>query len=401
MAFEKTWRWYGPNDPISLAEIRQTTATGIVTALHHIPNGAVWSIEEIQKRKKEIEAAGLCWSVVESVPVHENIKKQKGNFRKYIQNYKQSIINLGQNGIETVCYNFMPVLDWSRTNLYHELEDGKKALLFETEKFAAFDLFILKRPNAKNDYTDSIVKRATVFFENASEKRKIELSDTILKGLPGSEESFKLHEFQQLLNEYGEIDSRKLKSHLFYFLEEVAPVAEKSGVRLAIHPDDPPWPLLGLPRVVSNIKDAREIIEHIDSVSNGLTLCTGSYGAGIKNDLVDMVKKLAHRINFVHLRNVNRDAEGNFMEADHLEGNIDIYGVMKALIMEERRRKAEGRNDWQMPMRPDHGFLMLDDLKKQKTNPGYSLIGRTMGLAELKGLELGIEKSIFLENQKE
>lgn len=394
MALEKTWRWYGPDDPISLDEIKQTGATGIVTALHQIPNGDVWEVDEIQKRKNEIENAGLNWSVVESVPVHEDIKKQKGKYREYIQNYKKTIENLGENGIKTICYNFMPVLDWSRTNLYYDLDDGKKALIFSAEEFAAFDLFILKRPDAINDYTESILEKAKTFFENASEKKKKELSDTVLKGLPGSEESFRLDEFQQILDEYKGLDEKKLKSHLFYFLEEIVPLAEEWGVRLAIHPDDPPWPLLGLPRVVSNINDAMEIIEVVDSVSNGLTLCTGSYGAGIQNDLVDMAQKLAHRINFVHLRNVKRDSEGNFMEAGHLEGDIDIYGVMKALIHEESRRKAEGRNDWQLPMRPDHGFLMLDDLKKHKANPGYSLIGRTMGLAELRGLELGIEKSL-------
>ncbi|MEA3476612.1 MAG: mannonate dehydratase [Bacteroidota bacterium] len=394
MAFKKTWRWYGPDDPISLDEIRQTGASGIVTALHQIPNGDVWEVDEIHKRKNEIENNGLRWSVVESVPVHEDIKKQKGDYRKYIQNYIQTIKNLGQNNIETICYNFMPVLDWSRTSLYQVLEDGKKALIFKAEEFTAFDLFILKRPGAVNDYPESIVEKAKVFFKNASEEKLKDLSDTVLKGLPGSEESFKLSEFQQILDEYKGIDTKRLKSHLFHFLKEIVPVAEEEGVRLAIHPDDPPWPLLGLPRVVSNINDALEIIEVVDSVSNGLTLCTGSYGAGIQNDLVDMVQKLAHRINFVHLRNVYRDQEGNFMEAGHLEGDINIYGVMKALILEERQRKAKGRNDWQLPMRPDHGFLMLDDLKKHKTNPGYSLIGRTMGLAELRGLELGIEKSL-------
>lgn len=397
MTFEQTWRWYGPNDPISLAEIKQTGATGIVTALHHIPNGEVWSTEEVLIRKKEIEAAGLRWSVVESVPVHEDIKKQTGRFEEYIQNYKQTIANLGQQGIETICYNFMPVLDWSRTSLFHTLDDGKKALLFKAEEFAAFDIFILKRPGAKNDYSSNLAEKATHFFNNASEEKKRELSDTVLKGLPGSEESFKLNEFQQTLDGYRDIDSQKLKNHLFYFLKEVIPVAEKWGVRLAIHPDDPPRPLLGLPRVVSSINDALEIIDTIDSKSNGLTLCTGSFGAGINNNLVDMAEKLAHRINFVHLRNVFRDEEGNFMEAGHLVGDIDIYGVMKALIQESTKRRKQGRTDWQMPMRPDHGFLMLDDLKKQNTNPGYSLIGRMMGLAELRGMELGIEKSLNIE----
>jgi len=394
MALEQTWRWFGPKDLISLAEIRQTGATGIVTALHHIPNGEVWSESEILFRKKEIEAAGLRWSVVESVPVHEDIKKQTGSYKQYIENYKQTLINLSKCSIYTVCYNFMPVLDWSRTKLFYVFEDGKKALRFRIEEFAAFDMFILKRPDAEKDYKVKIVNDAKVWFQNASKEELDELSKTILQGLPGSEESFKLEDFQETLNEYKGIDRNKLKEHLFYFLKEVTPVAEKVGVRLAIHPDDPPWPLLGLPRVVSNLEDAFEIINCADSPANGITLCTGSFGAGYNNNLVEMAEKLAHRINFVHLRNVYRDEEGNFMEADHLNGNIDMYGVMKALILEERNRKAEGRKDWQMPMRPDHGHLMLYDLNKPKTYPGYSLIGRMKGLAELRGLEIGIENSI-------
>ena len=397
MAFIKTWRWYGPNDPISLKEIRQTGATGIVTALHHIPNGEVWSTTEIQKRKKEIETAGLHWSVVESVPVHEDIKKHKGDFSVFIENYKQTLINLGENGIHTVCYNFMPVLDWSRTSLYFERNDGKMALSFKSIEFAAFDLFILERPGAVNDYPDHILEQAKEFFDNAPSSKKKELTDTVLQGLPGSEESFRLEEFQLIVDEYKGIDAEKLKSYLFHFLIEVIPVAEKAGVRMAIHPDDPPWPLLGLPRVVSNIKDAKEIIETVDSVSNGLTLCTGSYGAGVNNDLVTMALELAHRINFVHLRNVSRDVDGNFIEEDHLSGELDMFQVVKTLILEARRRKKEGRKDWQLPMRPDHGHLMLDDQHKQKSYPGYSLNGRMKGLAELTGLEMGIEKSLDYE----
>lgn len=394
MALEQTWRWYGPKDLISLAEIKQTGATGIVTALHHIPNGEMWSVEEIQKRKEEIEQSGLKWSVVESVPVHEDIKKQTGNYNQYIDNYKQTILNLGKCGINTVCYNFMPVLDWSRTNLYYELPDGKKALRYRVEEFAAFDIYILKRPEAVSDYSETVKKQAKQYFSSLSQEQKQELTDTVLQGLPGSEESFSLDNFQQILEEYKEVDAQKLKEHLFYFLKQVIPIAEQAGVNMAIHPDDPPRPLLGLPRVVSNIKDVKELISVFDSHVNGITMCTGSFGAGIDNDLVKMTEEIAHRINFVHMRNISRDTDGNFMEEDHLSGDIDMYGVMKTLIIEGKRRKAEGRSDWQMPMRPDHGHLMLDDQHKAKTYPGYSLIGRMKGLAELRGLEIGIERSL-------
>ncbi|MFC2176438.1 mannonate dehydratase [Bacteroidota bacterium] len=397
MALEQTWRWYGPKDQISLAEIKQTGATGIVTALHHIANGEVWSIEEIQKRKTEIEKAGLRWSVVESLPVHEDIKKQKGNYKQYIENYKISLKNLASCNIDTVCYNFMPVLDWSRTSLYHPLEDGTKALIFKIHEFAAFDIYILERPNAALDYSEKTLQEAKIYFENSSDKERETLTSTVLQGLPGAEESFKLENFQAILDEYKEINASQLKTHLHFFLEEIIPVAEQVGIRMAIHPDDPPRPLLGLPRVVSNINDAKELLSVVDSPSNGITMCTGSFGAGINNDLVQITKELAHRINFVHLRNVNRDAEGNFMEANHLEGEIDMFGVMKALILEEKHRKVEGRKDWRMPMRPDHGHLMLDDQHKEKTYPGYSLIGRMKGLAELRGLEIGIINSLKFE----
>lgn len=393
MALEQTWRWYGPNDPISLQEIRQTGATGIVTALHHIPNGEIWTIHEIEERKRVIHEAGLSWSVVESVPVHEDIKKQTGNYLKYIEAYKQTIQNLGQCGIHTICYNFMPVLDWSRTNLAYTFEDGSQALKFDQVTFAAFDLFILKRAEAEKDYSPETTKKAEEYFNAMSSGEITILTQNILAGLPGAEENYTLEGFQKVLNEYNTIGAKQLKDNLFFFLKEIIPVAEASGVRMAIHPDDPPRPLLGLPRVVSTLEDSLELISVVDSISNGITLCTGSFGAGYFNDLSLMTEKLAHRINFAHLRNVDRDPSGNFMENYLFEGDIDIVKVMKVLILEEEKRKREGRNDWQIPLRPDHGNKMLDDLTK-KTNPGYSLYGRMKGLAELRGLEIGLRATL-------
>lgn len=393
MALEQTWRWYGPNDPISLQEIRQTGATGIVSALHHIPNGEVWTVKEIEKRIAEIEAAGLRWSVVESVPVHEDIKKQSGDYKKYIENYKECIKNLGTCGIETICYNFMPVLDWSRTDLAFDFEDGSNALKFDMEIFVAFDVYILKRINSVNDYPVDLVKRAKLKFDSMTEEEIEKITRNVIAGLPGAEESYTLESFQKVLDGYKEIDAAKLKKHLHEFLSEIIPVAEAAGVRMAIHPDDPPRALLGLPRIVSTLEDAIELTKVVDSVSNGITLCTGSFGAGHFNDLPEMTKVLAPRINFVHLRNVSRDAEGNFFENYLFNGDIDIPAVMTALLIEEKKRKESGRKDWQIPMRPDHGNKMLDDLPK-KTNPGYSLYGRMKGLAELRGLEQGIMVSL-------
>jgi mannonate dehydratase len=390
---EQTWRWYGPNDPITLEEIRQTGATGIVNALHHVPNGQVWTVEDIMERKQMIEAAGLTWSVVESVPVHEDIKKQKGNYLQHIESYKQSIINLGKCGISTICYNFMPVLDWSRTDLAFDFGDGSKALKFDMAVFAAFDIYLLKREGAAEDYSEKIKKEAKSYFDRMTESDTQKLIDNVLKGLPGSEESWDLNSFGDVLKEYDGIDDKKFKEHLFFFLKEIIPVAERAGVRMAIHPDDPPFSLLGLPRIVSNLNDLMKLCAAVDSPSNGITLCTGSLGAGYTNNLVEIANKLAHRINFVHLRNVSCDAEGNFLENNHLEGNVDMYGVVKEVVMEENRRKESGRVDWQIPLRPDHGHQMLDDLKKV-TNPGYSLYGRMRGLAELRGLELGIRESL-------
>ncbi|MCU4157165.1 mannonate dehydratase [Carboxylicivirga sp. A043] len=391
---EQTWRWYGPNDRITLSDIKQTGATGIVTALHHVPNGEVWTIEEIQKRKVEIEAAGLVWSVVESVPVHEDIKKQSGNWEVYVANYQQSIRNLGECGIETICYNFMPVLDWSRTNLESSFDDGSLALIYEQKVFAAFDIHILKRPGAAIDYTDKIVQEAEAYFNSLDEAGIESLTNTVIKGLPGAEESYTLEQFQAVLDGYKDIDDARLRQHLQVFLEAIIPIAEESGVRMAIHPDDPPWGLLGLPRVVSTLDDAKTIISTVDSISNGITLCTGSWGAGYFNDLSEMAKELAPRINFAHLRNVNRDTDYNFNEDYLFNGDVDIYAVLKAIVEEEERRKQQGRNDFSIPVRPDHGNQMLGDVG-QDNNPGYSLYGRMKGLAEIRGLELGIRRSLL------
>lgn len=387
----ESFRWYGPNDAVSLNDIRQAGATNVVSALHHVSNGDVWELSEIKKHQELIQKAGLEWGVVESVPVHEDIKQRVGDFELYINNYKRTIENLANCGIYTVCYNFMPVLDWTRTHLYQPMPDGSTALSFSIDAMRAFDLFILKRPQAEKEYKPEEITAANSYFESLTEIEIEELKQSIIAGLPGAEEGYTLSQFNQRVEAYKHLDKAALQQHLIQFMEAMVPTLESTGVNMCIHPDDPPHALFGIPRVVCTEADLNALFSAVPSIHNGLTFCTGSFGVRVDNDLLSMFSAHAARIHFLHFRSTQRDGKGNFYEANHLEGDVDMYAMVKAALTEESKRRNQGRKDWKIPMRPDHGHQMLDDLNK-KTNPGYSAIGRLRGLAEIRGLALGVSR---------
>ena len=391
---KESFRWYGPNDQVSLSDILQSGADTVVSALHDIPNGAVWEVSQIKAHKEIINQAGLTWEVVESIPIHEDIKLRKGNFQTYLEHYKTSLENLAHCGIKTVCYNFMPVLDWTRTHLDYPMSDGSKALYFDNTALAAFDLFIVKRIGAKQSYSKNQIAEAEQYFKSQSHSQIKALCSSIIAGLPGAEEGYTLDQFREQLGQYDHMSKKDLQEHLIHFLEAIIPTAERLGIRMCIHPDDPPFSLFGIPRVVSTTDDLELIFTRVSSLSNGLTFCTGSLGARSDNDLLELFEKYASRIHFLHLRSTHCDENGNFYEANHLEGDVDMFTIVRAILLEEEKRKMARRFDWEIPMRPDHGHQMLDDLYK-KTNPGYSAIGRLRGLAELRGLALGIKRNLY------
>ena len=398
MYMEETFRWYGPNDTVSLSAIKQCGCEGVITSLHHIPYGDAWPVAEIQKRKAELAEYGLKWSAVESVPVSEDIKTRTGDYVQHIENYKETIKNLGTEGVEVVIYNFMPVLDWIRTDLKHTLPDGSRCLYFDPVHFAAFEIYLLKREGAEADYTPEQLAKAKEFFDSMSAEEAKKFERALIDVFPGCKLGLEIEDVRNMLAKYADIDREKLQEHLKLFLEEVVPVCEQYGVRMAVHPDDPPYQVLGLPRIVCVEKDVQELLDMVKSPANGLCFCTGSYSANLDNDIPGMIRRYGDRINVAHLRSTQKNSDGSFFEANHLEGSVDMYEVVKALLEEQEKRKVAGRKDWQLAFRPDHGHDMLDDLTKpDAANPGYNCIGRMRGLAEIRGLELGIARGMGIK----
>ncbi len=385
---KETFRWFGPNDPVRLSYIRQAGASGVVTALHQIPNGEIWPLADIKKTKNEIEASGLEWTFIESIPIHENIKLGTGDCLQRIENYKQSLRNIAQSGVKNVCYNFMPVLDWTRTQLHWELDHGGTALRFDKVDMAIFEWYLLKRESAQQDYSEEIMRRAAERFSKMTGFEKNKLQDAILKGLPGTVDDLTIPVFKKMIAQYQGMTHKDLKANLAYFLNAIIPIAEEQGIKMAIHPDDPPFDIMGLPRIIKSEDDLEDLVAFIDSPSNGITFCTGSLGANSANDLPKMIRKFADRIHFLHLRNVRREADGSFYEDNHLEGSSDMFAIVKAVL------EVENQRDVQLPMRPDHGHQLLHDLNAENFYSGYTAIGRLKGLAELRGLAMGISKSV-------